>query len=459
LRSLTCSILDCDQEITVVPEKGFWRRKRGIKIARLKGLTLLCVLAWVGMAKAGVIANIGDGLDGNFYVQTNQTVIWGAATLAPSTPLAMSTQTNQAQIAVGSTAGFKSGDEVLLYVYRADDATSAAGQYETFHVASVQGSGLLTLDHPPTAIYDTSKETVAMLRVPNFINVGVYTNGTLAAPPWNGSSGGIIFFRAQGTLNIAGTITASGAGFPRDTSWSLDGLGGIGGYNGGGAGGHLDADPAFHHLFLGTGGEDGTGSPLAGAGAGGAGGGLIYAAAFNIVMTGSINVSGSNGGSEPGGYYATGGGGGSGGEVWLQCWDASGMTSTNINRNGGIEGSGDYEPTESNGQVGLSRVDFHVDPPSYTLADLFLPVDRVISTVAATPAVVLAGFSPTLTITGSVGYLYVIQRTPNVADTNAWVTVTNLILSQPVQSWGDTSIDASSPFNSKYFYRAFLPGP
>jgi hypothetical protein len=77
--------------------------------------------------------------------------------------------------------------------------------------------------------------------------------------------------------------------------------------------------------------------------------------------------------------------------------------------------------------------------------------------VIVEPAGVSLGFSPTLTISGVVGYSYIIQSSTNLADTNAWVTVTNLTLTQPVQIWVDTSVDASSPFNSTHFYLV-LPG-
>jgi hypothetical protein len=77
--------------------------------------------------------------------------------------------------------------------------------------------------------------------------------------------------------------------------------------------------------------------------------------------------------------------------------------------------------------------------------------------VVVNPAGVSFGFSPTLTISGVTGYTYLIQRTANLADTNAWVSVTNLTLTQPVQIWADTSVDASSPFNTNYFYQV-LPG-
>jgi len=61
--------------------------------------------------------------------------------------------------------------------------------------------------------------------------------------------------------------------------------------------------------------------------------------------------------------------------------------------------------------------------------------------------------SPGVGINGTLGYPYIIERTANLADPNSWVTVTNIILTQPMQVWVDTGVDASSPFNSIYFYR------
>jgi hypothetical protein len=73
------------------------------------------------------------------------------------------------------------------------------------------------------------------------------------------------------------------------------------------------------------------------------------------------------------------------------------------------------------------------------------------------PAGVSLGFCPSVTINGVIGYSYIIERTTDLTNTNAWVTLTNLTLAQPVQLWVDTSVDATSPFNSRYFYRV-LPG-
>jgi hypothetical protein len=77
--------------------------------------------------------------------------------------------------------------------------------------------------------------------------------------------------------------------------------------------------------------------------------------------------------------------------------------------------------------------------------------------VIVNPAGVAIGFYPGLTITGEAGYSYTIQSSTNLADVNSWITLTNLTLTQPIQIWVDTSVDASSPFNPMHFYRV-LPG-
>jgi hypothetical protein len=84
-------------------------------------------------------------------------------------------------------------------------------------------------------------------------------------------------------------------------------------------------------------------------------------------------------------------------------------------------------------------------------------VTNAAAQVVVEPAGVSLGFSPTLTISGVVGYNYIIQSTSNLLNTNGWVTLTNLTLTQPVQIWVDTNVNASSPFYSTFFYQV-LPG-
>jgi hypothetical protein len=84
-------------------------------------------------------------------------------------------------------------------------------------------------------------------------------------------------------------------------------------------------------------------------------------------------------------------------------------------------------------------------------------VTNIAEQVVVNPAGISLGFYPGLTISGVAGYSYIIQSSTNLANTNSWVTKTNLTLTLPMQLWIDTNVDASSPFNTKTFYQV-LPG-
>jgi hypothetical protein len=73
--------------------------------------------------------------------------------------------------------------------------------------------------------------------------------------------------------------------------------------------------------------------------------------------------------------------------------------------------------------------------------------------VVVNPANVSLVINPTTVIQGTVGYNYTIQSTINLGDTNAWITETNLTLTQPIQNWTDYSVDTSKSGNSHKFYR------
>jgi probable HAF family extracellular repeat protein len=77
--------------------------------------------------------------------------------------------------------------------------------------------------------------------------------------------------------------------------------------------------------------------------------------------------------------------------------------------------------------------------------------------VVVNPANVALQLCPNVVIQGTVSYNYIIQSTTNLADTNSWVTQTNLTLTQPIQFWDDTNTDVNQPSNPQKFYRV-LPG-
>ena len=115
----------------------------------------------------------------------------------------------------------------------------------------------------------------------------------------------------------------------------------------------------------------------------------------------------------------------------------------------------------TNQTLDLSSIQFtNAGLYSVAVKDPFASVTNPPGQVVVNPAVVslgLSGVRPTLTIQGVTGYSYIIRRTADLSISNSWVTMTNLTLAQPVQNWVDTSVDASSPFNSHVFYQ-ILPG-
>jgi hypothetical protein len=81
-------------------------------------------------------------------------------------------------------------------------------------------------------------------------------------------------------------------------------------------------------------------------------------------------------------------------------------------------------------------------------------VTNAVEQVVINPAPVTTtlGFSPALTITGEVGASYIIQSITNLTSSN-WITLTNLTLTQPIQIFVDTSVNASSSMNKGNYYR------
>ena len=69
------------------------------------------------------------------------------------------------------------------------------------------------------------------------------------------------------------------------------------------------------------------------------------------------------------------------------------------------------------------------------------------------PANIALGLYAGVTIEGVPGFIYGIQYTTDLRDTNSWITATNLTLSEPVELWVDRSVDVHSPTNARRYYR------
>jgi hypothetical protein len=163
----------------------------------LKGVGKYCTDFNAGTVSAQVF---GTGADGALTVTGSQTI--------NNTRTALSTTSNAGQptLNVASTSGFAVGQEVLIHQTQG----TGAGGYEFGKIASI-GSGTLTLQANLQNMYTQGGNSRAqVIRVPHYTDVTIQSGATLSAPAWDGSTGGILAFRATGTLTINGTISASG---------------------------------------------------------------------------------------------------------------------------------------------------------------------------------------------------------------------------------------------------------
>ena len=147
---------------------------------------------------------------------------------------------------------------------------------------------------------------------------------------------------------------------------------------------------------------------------------------------------------------------------------AVGLWGQNVTLNVGAIGSGtlNYQ-WYFNGQPisGANSGSYTLDGIQFTNAGLYgVVVSSVYGSttntayqVVVNPANISIGTCPEIYITGTVGYNYTIQSTTNLANTNSWVTVTNLTLNAASEIWADTATDTSKPANPQKYYRV-LPG-
>ena len=346
--------------------------------------------------------NAGTGIDGTCTphgtVNLNAASCSGRATFdAIMTNSAYLTSAGSNSINVTSSAGFAPGDEALIINLQGTAAVyDTAGRYETVIISRIV-SNTLYFNNSLVNSYDGTTQKIMVQRVPNYTNVNVNAGSALTATAWNGTIGGVVFFRVKGILNNAGTIQATGLGYrgggPYNTystggngtqgesyhglgtasnasngggggggncpsavnCWSQGG-GGASGSNGitggtlngtGGVGGIAYASQSNERLNLGSGGGGGadvwSGYPTNGdasgtVGTGGNGGGIIFVSAANINNTGTFLNNGTDGG--PGVRGPNGGGGGGGGDLIINNLNSFGTLTSSGGGGGGVGGSG-----------------------------------------------------------------------------------------------------------------------
>jgi len=291
-------------------------------------------------------------------------------------------------VLLAANPAFGAGQRILIHQSRGTNA----GAWEMNEIQAYSAGTITTAD-PLTYTYTTSGASAAqVLVVPQYTDVTVNAGVTVTAKAWNGSTGGILAFLANGTMAINGTITADAKGFRGgaggvttfDRGWFGEGTGGestqatgespgpngngavpgttlaASGRGGGGggnansggkgiAGGGQQASESSNPagtpdltlmVFGGAGGGASGGNSGAG-GAGGNGGGIIVvlSAATTIAPTGVISSDGNGGSSVPPNTSRSGGGGGAGGSILLRVGTVT-LGANSVTATGGNGGNG-----------------------------------------------------------------------------------------------------------------------
>jgi hypothetical protein len=313
---------------------------------------------------------------------------------------------------IPSTGCLSAGDEVLIInLQGTSTAYDNVGNYETLEVQSVSGD-TVTFKTAKVKYYGNNTDDdsnlgtasgtqrVMLQRVPNYNNVTVNTSQNFYPSAWDGSKGGVLFFRASGDVNVNGTIHANNLGYrggygdepDNDPGTSGGGIGdhfdvvgnswfenGAGGGGGGGGGGGNGTDGVgspidtnnygrevgyadLRKLIMGGGGGGGqdndSGNNSSSQGKGGDGGGIIYIAGDAITVSGSLSSDGQDG-TDPynaGADYTDGaGGGGAGGSVFLQG-NTLNVDGASVAGGNGEENTGALSGNQSGGDGADGRI-------------------------------------------------------------------------------------------------------
>ena len=342
----------------------------------------------------------GDGRDGALTISANTT----DSPIDSTCSGASGTYTLSA-----SNAGFAPGQAILIHQTRGVNS----GNW-MINKITAYSAGTITLSEPLNATYSSGAQVLVLKQ---YTNVIVNSGVTWTAKPWNGATGGILAYIANGTTTVTGVINLSGKGFRggqspsggnRLNGYNGEGLsgtygsqptaaftnygtvGGGGAYNngadagsGGGGGGYATngSNGVMGHSSNGSG--PGAGGYIAGGtdlttmtfgggggsgstaynstigGGGGSGGSVLFISTANLIVTGGISSGGAPGGNGGSGYSG-GGGGGAGGSILIRTQTAniSANKVTALGGSGGNGGDGVFNMMGGSGGSGRIHIDY-----------------------------------------------------------------------------------------------------
>lgn len=355
----------------------------------------------------GVSNFFGDGADGALTIAADTT----------DSPIDSACSGTVDTYTLSATnASFAAGQAIMIHQTQGTNA--GVTQYTS--ISSYTAGTITTADKLKISFSSTGNDKAQVLVMKRYTNVTVNTGKTWTAKAWNGTTGGILAFYANGTSSGTGTISATGkgyrggagggvgAGLPGTqgegengvgtTSIYANGLGGGGAYQGGPAGSYgagggysskgsdaANGNPGYYGdltksptrgggtngsndltmiLFGGGGGGGATGADaLANAGTGGAGGGAIVIFSNTWSFTGTVISKGNNGGAAPYGNNQDGGPG-AGGSILIKA-DVATLGTNLVTSIGGTSANGTL--SGGNGRIHLDYATSYTGTTTPTL--------------------------------------------------------------------------------------------
>ncbi|MBI5779171.1 MAG: hypothetical protein HZA49_06915 [Planctomycetes bacterium] len=178
----------------------------------------------------------GSGADGpitvtsgfNINTQTQQTTRTGTAdaviwTIDVNIPSGQSTISSTG----ARPTGFAVNDEVIIINLQGTASSyTNVGLYEFKRIIALPDNYSITLVSPLTNSYNGTTQRIIVQRVPNYTDVTISgSSSELFCNYWNGSTGGVMAFRANGTITINSTcyINASARGHRGGTGTTCNG--------------------------------------------------------------------------------------------------------------------------------------------------------------------------------------------------------------------------------------------
>lgn len=285
-----------------------------------------------GSSGALTVNGVPNGPSNPIYTDSVRTYLTAAASAGATS------------VTVASSSGINVGDEVVIIQMLGTNA----GRYETRTITSLTAtslsfSGGLANSYPT---YLAGSTVTQVVRIPQYTTVTLNSGGFLTVSPFNGQTGGVMFFRANSGIVVNYNATMSGTISVKGKGYSGGGLGATGSGPGGGAVGIGGSNTTPAHPSYAIMGSGGGGSSTAGSG--GSGGGiLIVKTSGTITLDGVIDASGNA-------ASGTNAGGGSGGTLILFSDTLTRTTSCGTLTATGGAGNG----TGTAGQNGKAFINF-----------------------------------------------------------------------------------------------------